>query len=300
MRACGSSQTSDMIGTCCMPARLVKSHPNSQLLTGIRRTPCATPPAGMQLGHLAESCPHTGLGAHVLHRRQQWAHADQLHLEEKQLQHREWPYHHSRSLRELRRFSSESGSRHARTSKCGTPMAHRRLVVQHWATSARWRVKCKCWRDFVESKKRSRFGKCAKPVWEAKFTCLPGAESWIGCSRRMRRSVDDYLRLKQTWASEVGNKAFLVLLFMRPIENSNLKDWNCTRRTNGQIRLQEKRSICAENWKWETDSSKKVAQEIANKLRNFEESVAKKQIEPDNWELMNCLCYRRGIQSTES
>ena len=30
------------------------------LLTGIRRTPCATPPAGTLSGHLAESSPHTG------------------------------------------------------------------------------------------------------------------------------------------------------------------------------------------------------------------------------------------------
>ena len=30
------------------------------LLTGSRRTPYATPPAGMQFGHLAESSPHTG------------------------------------------------------------------------------------------------------------------------------------------------------------------------------------------------------------------------------------------------
>ena len=33
--------------------------PNSLLLTGIRRTPCATPPAGMLFGHLAESSLHT-------------------------------------------------------------------------------------------------------------------------------------------------------------------------------------------------------------------------------------------------
>ena len=46
--------------------------------------------------------------------------------------------------------------------------------------------------------------------------------------------------------------------------------------------------------KWKTDSSKNIVQEIAKKLRNHEESVAKKQIEPDNGELMSCLCNRRG------
>ena len=38
-----------------------------------------------------------------------------------------------------------------------------------------------------------------------------------------------------------------------------------------------------------------VAQEIANKLRDYEELVAKKQIEQDNQELMSCVCIKRGI-----
>ena len=33
--------------------------PDSLLLTGIRRTPCATLPGGMLYGHLSESSPHT-------------------------------------------------------------------------------------------------------------------------------------------------------------------------------------------------------------------------------------------------
>ena len=36
---------------------------------------------------------------------------------------------------------------------------------------------------------------------------------------------------------------------VKPIENLNLKDWSCTRRINGQIRLKEKRLISSENWK---------------------------------------------------
>ena len=43
---------------------------------------------------------------------------------------------------------------------------------------------------------------------------------------------------------------------------------------NGLIRLKERRQ---------------AAQEIAKKLKNYEESGAKKQIEPDNQEWMNCL-----------
>ena len=72
---------------------------------------------------------------------------------------------------------------------------------------------------------------------------------------------------------------------VKPIENSNLRDWrlsdwNCTRRIFGQIRLKEKTPIDAETWRGETESSNNVAQELAKKLRNYEGSVAKKQMEP--------------------
>ena len=118
----------------------------TELLTGIRRTLCATPPGGMLFGHLADR-----LEAQDLHQRQQWAHTDQSLLEEKQRQPWEWLYHHNRSLRERRRFSSASGSQRwpaARISKCAKPMASRRSVVQHWETSPRHRVNfkyCRTW-----------------------------------------------------------------------------------------------------------------------------------------------------------
>ena len=44
-----------------------------------------------------------------------------------------------------------------------------------------------------------------------------------------------------------------------------------------------------------TESFKKIAHKFAKKLKNYEESVAKKQIEPDNQGFMNCLCSRRGM-----
>ena len=105
----------------------------------------------------------------------------------------------------------------------------------------------------------------------------------------------DYLKLKPMWRLEDGNRKVRKWPFLKPSENSNLTDWNCTKRLNGQTRLKEKRSIYVENWKWEMDASGWVAQELAKKLSNHEEFVAKKQIEPDTRELMNCLCNRRGI-----
>ena len=43
------------------------------------------------------------------------------------------------------------------------------------------------------------------------------------------------------------------------------------------------------------DSSEKIKQKIAKKFRNWEEFVAKKQIELDKQVLMNCLCIKRWI-----
>ena len=47
---------------------------------------------------------------------------------------------------------------------------------------------------------------------------------------------------------------------MKPIENSNLKDWSCIKRINGLIRLEKKRSVLLENWTSGTESFKKIAQ----------------------------------------
>ena len=50
------------------------------------------------------------LWAQGLHQRQQCAHDDQVHFEERQFQLRDLPYHHSRGFREFRQFSAASGS----------------------------------------------------------------------------------------------------------------------------------------------------------------------------------------------
>ena len=72
-------------------------------------------------------------------------------------------------------------------------------------------------------------------------------------------------------------------------------DYSFNRRINGLIRLKEKGKICVENWKWGIDSSEKIKQKIAKKLKNWEEFVAKKQIEQDQQGLMICLCIKSGI-----
>ena len=70
---------------------------------------------------------------------------------------------------------------------------------------------------------------------------------------------------------------------MKPIENSNLNDWSCTKRMNWADQAQrEKHEFMWRIGNEKIDYSKKVVQDIAKALKNYEESVAKKQIEPDN------------------
>ena len=80
---------------------------------------------------------------------------------------------------------------------------------------------------------------------------------------------------------------------MRPIiKNSNFKHCNYIKRISGLIRLNVGRLVCVVNWKTWIDFIKKVAKELAKKWKNYKESVAKKQIEPDTGELTNCPCNR--------
>ena len=80
----------------------------------------------------------------------------------------------------------------------------------------------------------------------------------------------------------IGNKEMLILPSVKPTENLNLKDRSCVRRIDGQVRLGERTLICGELVMRNRLSSKKVAQEVAKKLWNYKEPVAKKLIEPDN------------------
>ena len=82
---------------------------------------------------------------------------------------------------------------------------------------------------------------------------------------------------------------------MRSIRSSSPNDYSYNRRINGLIRLKETKKACMENWKWGMDSSEKIKQKIAKKLKNWGEFVAKKQIERDKQELMSCQCIKRGI-----
>ena len=189
-------------------------------MNGIRRPSCATRPGRLLFVHLAESTPLTGYEPKSCIDVSSEHYADQLPIEEKQLQHRaQRPYHQSRRPpKTLMVFqAAASGSAQEASSS----------VVNPWLS--------------VEIAQSQRFSE-AEPEMD------------------------------------IGNTEMPISPFTSSTDNSNLM----------------------ENKKWETDSSKKVAQEIAKKLRNYEESVTKKQIEPNNCELMNLSLQQERNPSTVS
>ena len=52
------------------------------------------------------------------------------------------------------------------------------------------------------------------------------------------------------------------------IKKMNLNDFSYIKQVDGQIRLSVAKSAFMENWNWEIDSSKKIMQDIDNKLQN--------------------------------
>ena len=67
------------------------------------------------------------------------------------------------------------------------------------------------------------------------------------------------------------------------------------KQVHGQIKLREVKLACMENRNWEIGSVTRIMQEIAKKLKIWEEFVAKKLTAQDRQELMNCLCIKRWI-----
>ena len=89
--------------------------------------------------------------------------------------------------------------------------------------------------------------------------------------------------------------------FKRSITNLDLNDFSYTKQVDGQIRLRETRLACMENWNWEIGSSTKILQVIATKLKNWEEFVAKKQVEQDKRDLLKLsLQQERNLDDRES
>ena len=84
-----------------------------------------------------------------------------------------------------------------------------------------------------------------------------------------------FLKLRHKLGRGIGKSENSTSLFRRSIRSLTLNDFSYIKQVDGQIRLKELKSACMENWNWEIGSAKKIMQEIANKLKNWEEFGAK-------------------------
>ena len=128
--------------------------------------------------------------------------------------------------------------------------------------------------------KRDRDTNVVHSLRDRKFPKDLWTESWLGRPRRERERLSitcTLLRLRQ----ETGKREILTSFFRRSIRNLNLIDFSYIKQVDGQIGLREIKLACMENWNWEMGSSRKIMQQIAKKLKNWEEIVAKKQIQQD-------------------
>ena len=156
-----------------------------------------------------------------------------------------------------------------------------------------YRICCSNYFQFtVKREERSRSKRCAFVERESPENLW--TESWLGASEEREWLSNDWLKLRLKLRQEVGRREILTSLFKRPIKNLNLNDFRYIKQVDEQIKLREVKLACMENWNWEMGSVKRIMQEIANKLKIWEEFVAKKLTEQDRQELLNCRCIKSG------
>ena len=114
--------------------------------------------------------------------------------------------------------------------------------------------------------KRDRDKNVVHSLRDNKSPQNPWTESWLGRPRRENGLSRNCMKLKQKLRRGIGKREILTSLFRRSIRSLNLNDCSFIKQVDGQIRHKETKSVCMENWNWEIDSSKKILQEIANKL----------------------------------
>ena len=173
---------------------------------------------------------------------------------------------------------------------------------QSWWHPANWckfgqRICCfNCFQFTVKGEERSK----------SKTSCIRQETEKISMNGKLTRPSEERERLSKNCMKlrlklrrEIGRREILTSLFVRSIKSLNLNDFSYIKQVDGQIRLRERergtKSAFMEHWNWEIDYSTKIMQQIAKKLKNWEEIVAKKQIEQDKQELMSCVCINRGI-----
>ena len=132
-----------------------------------------------------------------------------------------------------------------------------------------------------KGKRESRPKRCANIESQTKSqpNSLNGKLNWLREEENWLSK--DYTKLRKTRRWNIGKREILILPFWRLIRSLNPNDYNYNNRINALIRLKKRKQARMENSKWGRASSEKIKHNIAKKLKNWEEFVAKKQTEQD-------------------
>ena len=267
----------DMIGTCCTSAHSQKSSthsmfhrplldvphpcpsfcstpppstPNSLFMDGIRRPSCATPPGRLLFGQLAESTPLTGFEPETCidvsseHTPINYpSRRDSFNIENNDLTTTVAAPEKTPTVFSSKRQPAAARSTHVWYTHGLAPTCAPSPGNGCEVTSQFQVLKGFC-REGIEIEIWKVCEVC--PIAEISMSTLNKKHNCLFKENAQVRKV--YLRLGQKWTQEIGNKN-LILPSMKPIGNSNLKDWSCVRRVNGQIRLREKKLRYVESGK---------------------------------------------------
>ena len=159
--------------------------------------------------------------------------------------------------------ATASGSRQQASSRVIILMAKRRFVERQ-ETGAREMSHFQVLKDFCREERETEISKSAQTLRERRTL-----HAYLDKRTGLVKSVAQK-RLSEAEADmseQLGNKEMLILLSMKSVETSNLRGWSFIKRMTVPMK---------------PNLSRTSRKNIATKLRNYGESVAKKQYEPDN------------------
>ena len=90
---------------------------------------------------------------------------------------------------------------------------------------------------------------------------------------------ENYIWLSTTWRSRTSSEGIQNIRWLSRDESLNLKDDNYWKPINGQIKLSVGECTCVANWRWRAVFTRNAKQEVAKKLKNWEDAAIKKKME---------------------
>ena len=226
---------------CSSPLRTT---PTSRPLTGIRRPPLCHFAGREQSGHLAEPLPHTG------YEPKSCIDVSSEHTPTNYT----WRRNSFNSEKDLTTTAAASGNSdgfHQQAAAIGSSQHVPASEVNPWLSAdmlartrkpVRGNVSNVSVEETLSKGKRDRDLESVQTLSERHILQVyleQKAEMAVRgeCAAQRRLSEAEADMDIINW--EQGNSD--MALFMKPIENSNLKDWSCTRRISGQIRLKREK-----------------------------------------------------------